>query len=92
MGVVLEVKHLCKITEVSAERYFFSRWKRAVSWDLLVEPERGKPQRESADEPDSPTSGEITYFGMPLMGNENEIKQRVGCATGGIHYYQRKKD
>ena len=38
-----------------------------------------------------PSAGEISFFGIPLTGNENEIKQRIGFATGGIHYYQRKK-
>lgn len=38
-----------------------------------------------------PSAGKIDFFGMPLTGNEDEIKQRIGYATGGIHYYQRKK-
>ena len=37
------------------------------------------------------SGGEISFFGMSLKDHENEIKQRVGYATGGIHYYQRKK-
>ena len=38
-----------------------------------------------------PTSGDITFFGMSMKDSENEIKQRIGYATGGVHYYQRKK-
>ncbi len=35
-------------------------------------------------------SGEICYFDMPLLGNENEIKSRIGYSTGTISYYPRK--
>ncbi len=35
-------------------------------------------------------SGEISYFGMPLSGNENEIKQRIGYSTGTVSWYPRK--
>ena len=38
-----------------------------------------------------PSAGEISFFGMPLKEHENEIKQRIGYATGGVHYYQKKK-
>lgn len=38
-----------------------------------------------------PTSGEISYFGLPLMGNEAEIKQRIGYSTGAVNYYPRKR-
>lgn len=38
-----------------------------------------------------PSSGEIIFFGMSLKEHENEIKQRIGYATGGVHYYQKKK-
>lgn len=38
-----------------------------------------------------PSAGDIAFFGMTMKGHENEIKQRIGYATGGIHYYQRKK-
>ena len=36
-------------------------------------------------------SGEISYFGMPLSGNEKEIKQRIGYSTGTVSWYPRKK-
>ena len=29
-------------------------------------------------------SGEISYFGVPLSGNEKEIKQRIGYSTGTV--------
>jgi len=35
--------------------------------------------------------GEISYFGMPLCGNEKEIKQRIGYSTGTVSWYPRKK-
>ena len=35
-------------------------------------------------------SGEISYFGMPLSGNEMEIKQRIGYSTGTVSWYPRK--
>ena len=38
-----------------------------------------------------PDGGEIDYFGMPLIGNEAEIKKRIGYSTGTISWYPRKK-
>ena len=35
-------------------------------------------------------SGGICYFGMPLIGNETEIKQRIGYSTGTVSWYPRK--
>ena len=35
-------------------------------------------------------SGEISYFGLPLSGNETEIKQRIGYSTGTVSWYPRK--
>ena len=35
-------------------------------------------------------SGQICYFGMPLIGNETEIKQRIGYSTGTVSWYPRK--
>ena len=35
-------------------------------------------------------SGEISYFGIPLIGNETEIKQRIGYSTGTVSWYPRK--
>lgn len=38
-----------------------------------------------------PDSGEITFFGMPLAGNEKAIKSRIGYSTGTVNWYHRKK-
>ena len=38
-----------------------------------------------------PSGGEITYFGLPLAGNENGIKQRIGYSTGTVNYYPKRK-
>ena len=35
-------------------------------------------------------SGEVCYFGLPLSGNETEIKQRIGYSTGTVSWYPRK--
>lgn len=37
-----------------------------------------------------PDGGEISYFGMPLIGNETEVKRRIGYSTGTINWYPRK--
>lgn len=34
--------------------------------------------------------GEVRYFGLPLLGNEGEIKRRVGYSTGTVSWYPRK--
>lgn len=36
-------------------------------------------------------SGEVDYFGTPLLENEAEIKQKIGYSNGVISYYPRKK-
>ena len=38
-----------------------------------------------------PDGGEVDYFGMPLVGSENAIKQRLGYSTGTVNWYPRKK-
>lgn len=35
-------------------------------------------------------SGQVRYFGLPLVGNEQEIKQRVGYSAGAVSWYPRK--
>jgi len=35
-------------------------------------------------------SGEVSYFGLPLAGNETQIKQRLGYSTGTVSWYPRK--
>ena len=37
-----------------------------------------------------PDSGRISYFGMPLAGNEAKIKQMIGYSTGSLSWYPRK--
>ena len=38
-----------------------------------------------------PDSGEVEYFGMPMRGNEAQIKKRVGYSTGTVGWYPRKR-
>ena len=38
-----------------------------------------------------PDSGSVCFFGMPLAGNETEIKKRIGYSTGTVSWYPRKK-
>ena len=38
-----------------------------------------------------PNGGSVSYFGMPLAGNEMEIKRRIGYSTGTVNWYPRKK-
>ena len=38
-----------------------------------------------------PSQGEIRFFGLPLAGNEREIKKRIGYSTGTVNWYPRKK-
>ena len=37
-----------------------------------------------------PDSGEVRYFGKPFLGNEAEIKKRIGYSTGTVSWYPRK--
>lgn len=36
-------------------------------------------------------SGDINYFGLPLISNEDKIKKLIGYSTGSISWYPRKK-
>lgn len=38
-----------------------------------------------------PDSGNIEYFGMSLLNNENEIKSKIGYSTGTISWFPRNK-
>ena len=38
-----------------------------------------------------PDGGEVDYFGKPLLGNEMDIKKRIGYSTGTVNWYPRKK-
>ena len=37
------------------------------------------------------SSGKIEFFGLDLLENETEIKQRIGYSTGAVNYYPKKK-
>ncbi len=38
-----------------------------------------------------PDAGEIDYFGLPLAGNEAQVKRRIGYSTGTVSWYPRKR-
>ena len=38
-----------------------------------------------------PDGGTIRFFGLPVVGNETEIKKRIGYSTGSVSWYQRKR-
>ena len=38
-----------------------------------------------------PDGGTVSYFGKPLVGNETDIKKRVGYSTGAVNWYPRKR-
>ena len=38
-----------------------------------------------------PDGGTVHFFGMPFVGNETEIKRRIGYSTGTVSWYPRKK-
>lgn len=38
-----------------------------------------------------PDSGSVSFFHLPLAGNETEIKKRIGYSTGTVNWYPRKK-
>ena len=38
-----------------------------------------------------PDSGKISYFDLPLVGHEAEIKKRIGYSTGSVSWYPRKR-
>ena len=38
-----------------------------------------------------PDGGMIRYFGRPFVGNEADIKKRIGYSTGTVSWYPRKK-
>ena len=39
----------------------------------------------------TPNSGSIEFFGLPLKGNEAQIKQRIGYVVSTDGYYKKKK-
>lgn len=38
-----------------------------------------------------PDAGHVRILGMDYLCNEDKVKQQIGYAIGGIHYYKRKK-
>lgn len=38
-----------------------------------------------------PQTGSVRILGMDYLDNEDKIKQQIGYAVGGVHYYKRKK-
>ena len=38
-----------------------------------------------------PSSGKIEFFGLPLAGNEEKIKQKIGYVVSATGYYKKKK-
>jgi len=38
-----------------------------------------------------PDAGDVSFFGLPFGGHEEEIKQRVGFVSSGVNYYPRRK-
>ena len=38
-----------------------------------------------------PDGGTVLYFGKPFVGNEAEIKQRIGYSAGTVSWYPRKR-
>lgn len=35
--------------------------------------------------------GNVKYFDMPYLGNENEIKQRISISSGAVNFYPKKR-
>lgn len=38
-----------------------------------------------------PDGGQAAFFGMPFLGNEREIKKRIGFVNGGVSFYPGKR-
>ena len=38
-----------------------------------------------------PDSGEVSFFGLPFVSHEADIKKRIGYSTGTVSWYPRKK-
>ena len=90
--------HIAEIRSLCKEYPSFTL--RDISFDLLPGRITGFIGRNGAGKTTTiksmlnlvhPTSGDISFFGLPLIGNESEIKQRIGYSTGAVNYYPKKK-
>ena len=92
MSIVLSVDKLCKEYQKFALKDVSFRVEAGSIMGFIGRNGAGKTTTlKSLMNLVHPSSGEISFFGMPLKEHENEIKQRIGYATGGVHYYQKKK-
>lgn len=91
MNTVLEIKNLCK--------EYPSFELKDVSFSLKEGSIMGFIGRNGAGKTTTiksilnfahPSSGSIVFFGKEMIGNEDEIKQLIGYAPGGINYYPMK--
>lgn len=91
MNTVLEIKNLCK--------KYSSFELKDVSFSLKEGSIMGFIGRNGAGKTTTiksilnfvhPSSGSIVFFGKEMIGNEDEIKQLIGYAPGGINYYPMK--
>ena len=92
MSIVLSVDKLCKEYQKFALKDVSFRVETGSIMGFIGRNGAGKTTTlKSLMNLVHPSAGEISFFGMPLKEHENEIKQRIGYATGGVHYYQKKK-
>ena len=92
MSIVLSVDKLCKEYQKFALKDVSFRVEAGSIMGFIGRNGAGKTTTlKSLMNLVHPSAGEISFFGMPLKEHENEIKKRIGYATGGVHYYQKKK-
>ena len=89
---VCEVKHLCKDYPAFTLRDVSFALKNGSITGFIGRNGAGKSTTiKSMLNIVHPSQGEITYFGLPLSGNEQEIKLRIGYSSGAVNYYPKKK-
>ena len=92
MSIVLSVDKLCKEYQKFALKDVSFRVEAGSIMGFIGRNGAGKTTTlKSLMNLVHPSAGEISFFGMPLKEHENEIKQRIAYAPGGVHYYQKKK-